>query len=124
MLEKHVDFMILIGSAFSGDDCCEFLYETANSTPLILINAKLEHENIYSVYCDDRNAVFSVVNSLTNLNNKKILYLYDASTPSAMSKLDGYKYGLAAAGIPFDERLVRKTKKSPAKRFRQLPCGQ
>ena len=72
MLEKHIDVLFLIGSAFCGDENRDFCKK----------------------------------------GFKRIMYIYDAMTPSAVAKLSGYISGITKNQISYDESLIVKTEKS------------
>ena len=60
MLSKRIDTLIFVGSIYagSGGDPSEVAYikEAAKTTPVFMINAHLEGENIYCAYADDYQA--------------------------------------------------------------------
>ena len=112
MLEKHIDVLFLIGSAFCGDENRDFLKKASNNVPIITINANCDVENIYSIYCDDVSATSDAVNALCKKGFKRIMYIYDAMTPSAVAKLSGYISGITKNQISYDESLIVKTEKS------------
>ncbi len=112
MLEKRIDVLFLIGSAFCDEENVEYLKKAANNVLIITINANCDLNNVYSIYCDDVSATFNAVNTLCKKGHKRIMYIYDSVTPSAVAKLSGYTKGLTENKIPFDESLVVKTQKS------------
>ncbi len=112
MLEKRIDVLFLIGSAFCDTENMEYLKKVASSVLIITINANCDSDNVYSIYCDDADATFNAVNTLYKKGHKRIMYIYDSVTPSATAKLSGYIKGLKENSIYFDESLVVKTEKS------------
>ena len=104
MLSKRIDTLIFVGSIYAGksDDPSEVSYikEAAKTTPVFMINAHLEGENIYCTYADDYQATYEVTSSLIRRGKKKILFMYNAESFSARQKMKGYEAALIDAGYP------------------------
>lgn len=102
LISKRVDGIILAGSQFveneSGGDN-RYIIEAAREIPIILVNGFLEAENVYSVLCDDKMAVYDATKALINNGHRNIVYLYTSTTYSGMNKLSGYSLALEEAGI-------------------------
>ena len=63
---------------------------------------------------DNEAGMASMVSALVELGHREIAFLAGPSTLFvARARLDGYRRGLEAAGIPFDERLVIHTSFDP-----------
>ena len=105
LISKKVDAIILVGSHFMTSDTV-FIGQAAQQIPVILINGYLKAPNVYCVLCDDFGAVYGAVSALLEKGRRRVLYLYDSSTYSGQKKLDGYRFALGQAGIPFDSQLV------------------
>lgn len=112
MLEKNIDAIFLIGSTFCDDNFAENIFSAAAKAPTFMINAKIDGENIYSVYSDEEASVSDTVNKLITSGKKNILYVYDALTPSAIAKLSGYVKGITQNNIEYNEELVVKAAKT------------
>ena len=113
LLSKHVDAIILIGSVFKETDDNTHLERIAKSVPIILINGSLNIENVYCVFCEEEEAMWSVVNAFVGLGRRDILYLEAPGTWSSISKQAGYRRGLADHGIPWRPELILDTAKEP-----------
>ena len=104
MLSKRIDTLIFVGSIYAGnsDDPAEVAYikEAAKKTPVFMINAHLEGENIYCAYADDYQATYELTSSLIRRGKKKILFLYNSRSFSANQKMKGYEAALIDAGYP------------------------
>lgn len=114
MLSKRIDTLIFVGSIYAGnsDDPAEVAYikEAAKKTPVFMINAHLEGENIYCAYADDYQATYELTSSLIRRGKKKILFLYNAKSFSANQKMKGYEAALIDAGHPVRGELKFYTK--------------
>lgn len=112
LLEKGVDAILLIGSAFEEELDNAHLLAAAQRAPLVLINGLVEGPGIGCVLCDEQKAMEDCVAALAARGCTRILYLYDAMTSSGYRKLAGYRRGLQRAGIPVRCEQVVRTRKS------------
>ena len=112
LLAKHVDAMILIGSAFRESVDNSHIEKAAKRIPVLIINGLVELPGVYCALCDERSAVSDNVASLHRQGRDRILYLYDTLTYSGCEKIEGYKKGLKHAGLPFRKELLVRVKKS------------
>lgn len=106
MLQKHVDAIILIGSPYREAGSNDHLASVAREVPIITINSLVELPNIYCVLCDEAAGITMAVQELATSGCERILYLFDRLSYSGQRKLQGYRNGLAAAGLPDDDKLV------------------
>ncbi|MEM1484338.1 LacI family DNA-binding transcriptional regulator [Oscillospiraceae bacterium PP1C4] len=106
LLDKRVDAILLIGSPFKDDVDNSYIEKAANNVPVIIINGYIEASNIYSVYCDCREAMNKNVKLLYRQGHERILYLYDVLTFAGREKMKGYQCALEECGLPFDQRLL------------------
>ncbi len=88
LARKNVDALIFIGSVFMEER--GVIEDAAKRCPCFLINANLPAENVYSCYCDDGAAVQNAAECLLAAGRKKLLYLYDAETYGAETKIRGF----------------------------------
>ena len=109
MQKRHVDGIVLMGSTFveNSDQDNQYIRAAAQNVPIVLLNGSLKHENVYCVLCDDLAATMEAVRFLIASGRRRILYLHHNRNDSGRRKLAGYREGLASAGIPVDEELVR-----------------
>ncbi len=112
ILEKQVDIIFLLGSAFGSHDDTPYLKEISPEIPVVMINATSNSQNTYSVYCDDESAVAKGVDLLCKSGCKNIMYIYDSTTPSGIAKLSGYSKGLSQNSLPYNDALVLKVPKT------------
>lgn len=112
LLAKHVDAVILIGSAFKENVDNSHIENAAKQVPVAIINGLVELPGVYCVLCDERSAVQSNVLSLHRQGIDRILYLYDTLTYSGCVKIEGYREGLRQSGQPFREELLVRAEKS------------
>jgi LacI family transcriptional regulator len=99
MLEKQVDGLILVGSVFKETASNEHILATSESVPIVMVNSLLEGNNVYSVLCDDAQGIRDVVTYLVQQGRRAIFYLNDVRGSSGLSKLAGFKAGMAEHGL-------------------------
>ncbi len=90
LLSKRVDAIILVGSIFKEEDENLHVQEAAKIIPIIAINAYFDFENVYSIYCDEKNAVNKLVYDMDKSGCKEPAIIYRMPTFSAKNKLIGY----------------------------------
>ncbi|MDR2931993.1 MAG: LacI family transcriptional regulator [Oscillospiraceae bacterium] len=111
LLEKHVDAIILVGSAFKEQDDNTHIENAAANVPVIIINGLVECPGVYCVLCDEKQAMYDNVGYLYASGRRRMLYLYDALTFSGMQKLDGFKTAHCDLGMAPDEALIIRCKR-------------
>lgn len=112
ILQKRVDAVVLIGSAFREERDNSHLREAAKQVPVLFINALISIPNVYCVLCDEREAMRENVRLLFKRGCREILYLHDTLTYSGAQKLAGFRDGLGDCGISERKELVRQTEKA------------
>lgn len=92
LLSKNVDAIIMIGSGYvyRDDEKNEYIREAADKVPVILINAFVQHPNVYSIACDDRRAVNEATEWLYRTGSQNVLFCYNQETYSGLCKLAGF----------------------------------
>ncbi len=106
MAEQGVDAIVLIGSVFCEEDDNSHIEEAAKQVPIIMINASLDYQNVFCVYCDERNLVRDCINALFKKGYKKPLYLHTYNNYSDRYKEAGYLDGLKDNGIEPNDNLI------------------
>ena len=114
MLSKRIDTLVLVGSVFAGKSRNEFdtdyIREAAKTTPVFMINGRVDGDNIYCACADDFHATCEVTTKFIERGKKRILFMYDSDSFSARQKMAGYDAALYAAGYPVRGDLKFKTK--------------
>lgn len=105
---RHVDGLVLMGSSFieNEEEGNAYIRQAAEHMPVLLLNGAYSCPNVYCVLCDDRRATREATAYLTTNGRRRILYLHHSRNYSGLRKLEGYRDGLMAAGLPVDERLI------------------
>jgi len=101
LLSKRVDALILLGSQFvsnSPQQSNSYITNAAVELPVVLVNGYLEGDNIYSVICNDRKAVYDAVNLLIASGCRRPVYLYTSNSYSGTNKIAGFNDACASAG--------------------------
>lgn len=93
ILSKKVDSIILVGSNFIAPSQLEneYIAEAAAQVPIMLLNASYNHPNVYSILCDDYNAMYEATSSMIASGISDILYLYNSESYSGLKKLKGFQ---------------------------------
>lgn len=112
--KKRVDALILAGSSFLDTKSSNNAYiaKAAKQVPVMLMNGYLDSSGIYSIVCDDCQAVEDATQYLIADGRKRILFLYRAQSTSAAEKQAGYRSALEKHGILVDEALIRQCPKT------------
>ncbi|MDL2317838.1 LacI family transcriptional regulator, partial [Eubacteriales bacterium OttesenSCG-928-A19] len=108
LLQKRVDAIILVGSAYREERNNAHIREAAKQVPVFLVNAYVQIPNVYCVLCDEREAMANSVRRLAETGRREILYLHDMKkwAWAGSQKLQGYLDGLEACGIARDDTLI------------------
>lgn len=106
MLGKQVDGIVFMGSHITEEHVKEF-----NNSPVpIVLAGSIEEGNIHeipSVNIDYEAAAFDAVSMFADKGHKRIAFvLGNMNEPINQKKLAGYKRGLEAVNLPFDENLI------------------
>ncbi len=110
--ERHVDGIVLSGPRFDDQ---ELLLALADNSPVVLMG-QLPHSDLPFVDVDNVSGAATVTRHLIGLGHRRIAFISNAKPAYTASadRLTGYRQALAAAGIPFDECLVRYGDFAPA----------
>ncbi len=100
---RHVDAIVLIGSVFIESNT-DFFNGIAKDIPLFFINGRLDTPNTYCVLCDDFEAMYLTAK---NIQEEKIVYLYDSETYSSLMKLNGLKKAFAETGKQLSTKMLK-----------------
>lgn len=104
ILDKRIDALVLVGSTYAGrgrdDGSVDYIKKAAEKVPVFLINGLLKGNNIYSVYSKDHEAVYDAASKLIESGRKRILFLTNSSSYSAVKKMEGYEAALRDHGLP------------------------
>ncbi|WP_274650462.1 catabolite control protein A [Paenibacillus humicola] len=106
LLEKQVDGLVFMGGAVTDEHLQAF--KTAN-VPIVLCATTDENGTIPSVDIDHEGAAFDAVQMLIRGGHKRIAMISGTLQDPAngYARFQGYKRALEAAGLPYDENLVR-----------------
>lgn len=115
---KRIDGIILSGPRFD-DDALQALEEDGFPT---VIMGQLPETSLYSVDIDNYDAARTAVAHLVNLRHCRIACITNASTTytAAAERLRGYRGALEAAGLHYDEGLVRFGDFDPQSGYEQM----
>jgi DNA-binding LacI/PurR family transcriptional regulator len=94
LMQKKVDGIIFVGSVFKGESLDRFISGIAGKIPVVMINGILESDNVYSVLCDDKLGTSLAVDHMAGHGRNSLVYLQDADSYSARSKVEGFKWGM------------------------------
>ena len=109
LLQKRVDAVILIGSAFREHGDNSHIRTAAARVPVFIINGDFSIPNVYCLLCDEYTAMYKNVELAHKKGHKNIMYIYDSDSFSGRSKLNGFNDGAEKLGINV---VAVKTEKS------------
>ncbi len=111
LAEKKVDGLILVGSVFKDKRIDKAISALSQSMPIIIVNGFAEGVNTYSIICDDSYGVSLCVDYLFKNGHKDMIYLQDADTFSAQSKVQGFKAGMEKNGLQLNANSILKVER-------------
>ena len=102
---RRVDGILIVPA---GADHSYLLSELRLGTPIVFVDRPPRFLDADSVTSDDAGGVREAVSHLVRAGHRRIGYLGAVlKIVTAAERLRGYTEGLAAAGLPFDETIVR-----------------
>lgn len=101
LLSKHVDAVIILGSAFMEQDPLDrtYILEAANRIPLIFLNGHLDHPGIYCIENDAYESILYVTERLLSAGCRKPVFLYNRDSFGSQRKLQGFQRALEQHGV-------------------------
>lgn len=108
--QRRVEGVILMGSMFMTEAVKESISRHLSRIPVVMVNGYLDLPNVSGVIVDEDTGVEKCVELLFSKNKRKIVFVSEASSPSAMSKLRGYRRGMMMNGAGIDSLKVYHTK--------------
>ena len=97
----------IVFATFRKRDAHEIAAIAATGLPVVLLGSQADHSGISHVDVDNRLGISELVGYLHGLGHRRIAYLNGPEVmPAALSRLDGYRQGLANCGLPFRKGLV------------------
>lgn len=109
LLGQKVDAIILVGSSYVYDNEKDnrYITDAASRTPIILMNASLKADNVYSVFSNDKAAVYEATLEMIHSGIQDILFFYNTHSYSCKRKLEGFCKAIEAAGLPLRNEMMR-----------------
>jgi DNA-binding LacI/PurR family transcriptional regulator len=105
VLRRRVDGVILVAFHLEAHDVAQL---TRAGIQVVAIGGRLRTAGVDVVATRERLAVHEVIRHLVSRGHRRIAHLAGPpNTPPGQVRLQGYREGLAEAGIPYDESLVR-----------------
>lgn len=97
LLSKKVDGVILVGSSYVSEveKDNKYIVNAAKKIPIMLLNAALDTENVYSVLPDNVRSTYNATVQMIEDGAKDILYFYNSTTYSGNHKLQGYQKAMS-----------------------------
>jgi len=107
LLEKQVDGVVFISTSDDRNDD-HILEARAAGVPVVLVNRAGQHADCDQINWDNADGVTTAVRHLARLGHRRIAHLSGpADRRSTVERLQGYRAGLEASGLPFADELVR-----------------
>jgi LacI family transcriptional regulator len=106
LLAQRVDGVII---APYDSDARNLARLRKRNIPTVIIDRRIEGEEMDSVYCDSVAGGRALIQHLISLGHKRIAMLSGpANTTTSQDRIAGYRAALTEAGIPIDSRLIRE----------------
>ncbi len=108
LLRQKVDAIILVGSSYVYDEPAmnQYILDAAAKTPILIMNAQIQADNVYSVLSDDYASVYRATTYMIESGVKDIIFFYNTNSYSCKRKLEGYRQAMLDAGLPGVEPLL------------------
>lgn len=108
LLSRNVDAVFLTASHFveRNPEDQAYLLAAADKVPVFVLNGELSGTNIYSIFCDDYRAVFTMTSHLLTHGSSAPLYLYRRLNHSGQKKLHGFLDACRRFSVSHPERRV------------------
>ena len=108
LVKKNVDGIILIGSIYRKL-CTKEVLRLLGNIPVVMANGRIDKENFYSVLVDDGYGIGLAVRHMYETGHRKIAYVRDRQTESALRKQKGFEETLTSLGYEDPARHVFST---------------
>lgn len=99
LLERKADGVLMFGASFEDEGEQNLLKLAAKRMPVVMVASTTKAKEVYQVTSKEDMAVASIVKGLALSGHKHFAYLYDATSPSARIKLNGFERGLEESGL-------------------------
>lgn len=108
ILSKKTDALILVGSNFIGttEEENQYITDVAEQVPVMILNASLDHQNVYSTFCDDKGTMYDTTMKMIDSGIEDILYIYDSNSYSGKHKLKGFEMAMKESEIENYKDLI------------------
>lgn len=109
LITKKVDGVILVGSNFiyDNEDDNKYVIEAASQIPLMVLNASLDAQNIYSILSDDYTSIYEATKEMISSGVENILYYYNSTSYSGKRKLAGFRAAMTEANLFKNANLLQ-----------------
>jgi LacI family transcriptional regulator, galactose operon repressor len=90
LLRKKVEALILVGSVFKNPQLKGVISQVAEQIPLIIVNEKVEGNNIYSIICNEGKGIKDAVLKLHKNGHRNFVFIKAGDTYSSRRKMKGF----------------------------------
>ena len=100
LCEMNMSAVYIDGRDFLSYDSGEnsYIYAAAQRLPVILLNSYMEHNNIYSVLCDEADCIFSVTEERIKHNRRGIIFLLSSMSAYCAPLLEAFSHAFYVHG--------------------------
>ncbi len=105
LIAQKVDGIMTLTGTLSDEQMNRY----AASKPIVAIGRQMEGKNLTSIKVDNSIGAYMATNHLIQQGHSRIVHLQGiVSHTDAQQRLEGYKRALKDAGIPINEKLIRR----------------
>lgn len=109
LLQKKVEAVILVGSVFKNPQLKGAISLVTGRIPVIIVNERIEGENIYSIICNEAKGIRQTVLRLYKSGHRRFVYVKAGDTYSAGRKLKGFLDACSELGLSGKDSHVLET---------------
>lgn len=94
LVESNPTAIIIEGIDYLAYDNADnnYVLQAANDFPIIILNSYLEHPNIHSILCDEKDLIFSITEDLIKQNRTQNVFLFSSLSSYCAPLIDAFNH--------------------------------
>lgn len=89
----------------------DFVLQTANNIPIIILNGFLDHPNIYTIFCDEGSLIFSLTEEFIKQNLTDVLFLFSSLSSYSTPLINSFNHAYYVHNVdtkPWQVKLCKR----------------